>query len=167
MPDRSPGYELFSHPFGTYTHVSATWRRDAHCWVVLYGTASSDTNQTQPMVARFSTDLVRWSDPQPIFDPLRDAAYGTSWMHDPSADHISDIPPRQAAKPERLGLRRVHRRPVHQVVPAGPHPAAGVHAVDGRALSDPADGDVDDAGRPRRLTGALSATVGVGYRIGD
>jgi hypothetical protein len=96
VPDRSPGYELFSHPFKTYTHVSATWRRDAHCWVVLYGTASSDTNQTQPMVARFSTDLVRWSDPQPIFDPLRDAAY-SSWMHDPSADHISDIPPRQAA----------------------------------------------------------------------
>jgi hypothetical protein len=99
VPDRSQGYELFSHPYGTYTHVSASWQPDPGCWVVVYGTASSDRNQTSPIVARFGTDLVTWSDEQPIFDPLQERAYG-QWMHipqpiAPSADHINEIPPPQ------------------------------------------------------------------------
>jgi hypothetical protein len=82
-PDSSPGYELFAHPFpGQYTHVSSSWLSSAQCWVVLFGSASDTTNQDQPILSRFSSDLLTWSDKVPIFDPKRERAYG-AYMHDP------------------------------------------------------------------------------------
>ena len=95
--DRSPGYELFAQfAEARYTHVSASWLREPRCWVVLYGTASDKVEQDRPIMARFSVDLLAWSDEVPLFDPNREHAYGV-YMHDPAAgDHIHpDLPPAQ------------------------------------------------------------------------
>jgi hypothetical protein len=66
------------------------------CWVVLFGTAGDKVNQDQPIMARFSPDLLTWSDEAPLFDPNREHAYGI-WMHDPATgDRINpDLPPAQ------------------------------------------------------------------------
>jgi hypothetical protein len=95
--DSTSGYELFAHPFpGQYTHVSASWLPGPRCWVVLFGTAGDKVNQDQPIMARFSPDLLTWSDEAPLFDPNREHAYGI-WMHDPATgDRINpDLPPAQ------------------------------------------------------------------------
>jgi hypothetical protein len=94
-PDSSPGYELFAHPFpGQYTHVSSSWLPCPQCWVVLFGRASDNVNQDQPIVARFSTDLLAWSDEVPLFDPNREQAYG-AYMHDPAKQDgfFPNLPP--------------------------------------------------------------------------
>jgi hypothetical protein len=95
--DNTPGYQLFAHPFpGRYTHVSASWLAGPRCWVVLFGRAAGDVNQDEPIVARFSPDLLTWSDEVPLFDPHREHAYGV-WMHDPAGgDQLNNIPPPQA-----------------------------------------------------------------------
>jgi len=95
--DSSPGYELFAHPYpGQYTHVSASWLPCPRCWVVLFGRGADKVNQDQPIVARFSPDLLTWSDEVPLFDPNRERAYGI-WMHDPATgDQINpNLPPSQ------------------------------------------------------------------------
>jgi hypothetical protein len=68
--DSSPGYELFSHPTGKYTHVSALWLSDLQHWIVLYGTADADEpapHFDNPIMARFSKNLRDWTDPVPLF----------------------------------------------------------------------------------------------------
>ncbi len=93
--DNSPGYELFAHPFpGQYTHVSALWLRQPRCWVVLFSSAEdTHENFNQPIIARFSTDLLTWSKDVPVFHPA--TAKGV-WMHDPQGpDAILKMPPSQ------------------------------------------------------------------------
>jgi hypothetical protein len=82
-PDSSPGYELFSstQPIRE-PHVCANWIDAAGCWIAVY-TQAGDGQTTSPVVARFSTDLRKWSDEVVIFSPIRDHAYG-SWMYDPA-----------------------------------------------------------------------------------
>jgi len=95
VPDSSPGYELFAHPFpGQYTHVSASWLPKPKCWVVLFGCAANAQNQNQPIVARFSPDLLNWSEEKSLFDPDGEHAYG-AWMHDPAIPDgfFSSLPP--------------------------------------------------------------------------
>jgi hypothetical protein len=94
-PDSSDGYGLFSYP-SQYTHISLSWRHDAHCWILLYATASDiGTNFGAPAVARFSQNLIDWSDPVSLFDPVRDRAY-SHYMHQPAIDRINpDVPPSQ------------------------------------------------------------------------
>ena len=64
------------------------------CWVVLFGRASDTTNEDQPIVARFSPDLLTWSDEVPLFDPNREHAYG-AYMHDPTVQDpfFPNLPP--------------------------------------------------------------------------
>ena len=95
--DRSPGHELFTQfTKDQYTHVSSSWLPGPQCWVVLYGTASDKEDQDRPIMARFSVDLLTWSEEVPVFDPKRERAYG-AYMHDPgSGDRIHpDVPPSQ------------------------------------------------------------------------
>jgi hypothetical protein len=97
------GYELFSHPFGTYTHVSAAWLPGPERWIVLYGTANDKVNLDKPAVARFSDDLRNWSDEIALFDPNRERAYGV-YMHMPGKDTIHpNLPPHQPPGPEKPG----------------------------------------------------------------
>ena len=108
--DQRPGYELFSHrfgdghPVGIYTHVSAAWLSDPGCWVVLYSEAWDVRNLfREPIVARFSPDLLNWSDRVEIFHPTRDGAYGR-YMHEPGVDRIHpDQPPAQPTGPTSPG----------------------------------------------------------------
>ena len=98
-PDSSAGYELFSHAFPdsfSYTHVSAAWLPTLGLWVVLYATAWDEARRfVDPIVARFSRNLIDWTDPVPIFDPGIQGAYGR-YMHQPPLDRIHpDLPPRQ------------------------------------------------------------------------
>ena len=95
VPDNSPGYGLFGHPFAeSYTHVSAHWFEDPGYWVVAYGTAWDEQKRfTTPVQARFSRNLREWSEPIPLFDPAN--AYGR-FMHWPGGDDIHPrIPPAQ------------------------------------------------------------------------
>jgi hypothetical protein len=95
--DRSAGYELFAQfAENRYTHVSSSWLPGPRCWVVLYGTASDTQDQDRPIMARFSPDLLSWSDAVPVFDPNREHAYGV-YMHDPAgSDRIHpNLPPSQ------------------------------------------------------------------------
>jgi hypothetical protein len=105
VPDNSQGYELFQHPMhppdnpAQYTHVSASWLPGPRCWIVLFSAAWDITNQfDQPIIARFSPDLMSWSEMVPLFSPNREGAYGV-WMHDPQhqpPDRINpDLPPSQ------------------------------------------------------------------------
>jgi hypothetical protein len=96
--DDDPGYELFTHPHpGQYTHVSALWLNDAVCWVVLFSSAWNETGTFgEPIVARFSPDLLTWSDDVPVFDPDTSGAYGV-WMHQPGSPLMINpkVPPSQ------------------------------------------------------------------------
>jgi hypothetical protein len=94
--DSSPGYELFAHPLpGQYTHVSASWLPGPRCWIVLFSAAWDVSHQfEQPITARFSPDLLTWSQAVPLFSPIREKAFGV-WMHDPASgdDIYPDLPP--------------------------------------------------------------------------
>jgi hypothetical protein len=94
---QADGYQLFSHPFpGHYTHVCTAWLPGPERWIVLYGTAWDVTKRfDEPIVARLSKDLLDWSDEIPLFDPIREKAYGV-YMHMPGKDSIHpNVPPKQ------------------------------------------------------------------------
>lgn len=81
-----------------YTSVSAAWLAKVGLWIVLYSTAIDDAadfaRYRGQIIARFSSDLLKWSAPIPVFDPDREGAYG-KYMHWPgSGDTMDkDIPP--------------------------------------------------------------------------
>lgn len=96
FPDGSAGYELFAHPLPgwRYTHVSASWLPGPRCWIVLFSAAFDGTNEfSEPIVARFSPNLIHWSEQVMMFEPS--SAYGV-WMHDPDptrGDTLTYAPP--------------------------------------------------------------------------
>lgn len=104
-PNRAPGYELFTqlHP-GQYTHLSAAWFDKPGCWVVLYATAwDAAKTFTSPVMARIGRSLLDWSNEIPIFDPVREGAYG-AYMHDPGRDKINpNVPPEQPPPQDEPG----------------------------------------------------------------
>jgi hypothetical protein len=69
---------------------------------VVYATAWDEKQRfANPIEARFSPDLLTWSDPAAVFDPVRENAYGV-YMHHPQPqgvlppDRINpDLPPMQ------------------------------------------------------------------------
>jgi hypothetical protein len=107
--DTTEGFELFSHLWErdiSYTHVSAAWLDAPGCWIVLYAEAWDKMNRfSNPIVARFSLNLVDWTNAVMIFDPGREGAYGV-WMHEPGVDRIHpDMPPPQDIKPGQSDQR--------------------------------------------------------------
>ncbi len=109
IPDDDPDSGIFrhSHP-GQYSHVSATWLDGPQRWIVLYGTASDSKPKGAPyfqgpVVARISPDLLTWTDEIPLFDPVREGAYGIS-MHMPGKDRIFPlVPPSDPAAVDHPG----------------------------------------------------------------
>lgn len=100
-PDFSDGSWLFAHPQHrahpdfVYTHVSATWLPGPGLWVVLYSAAWNGIGvYTGPINARFSPDLMTWSDDFPLFTPGEPGAY-VPFMHDPNRPHPDGLWPNE------------------------------------------------------------------------
>lgn len=93
-----------------YTHLSATWLQGPRRWILLYSTADDDLNPESnlrlPTMARIGTTLWKWSKEIPIFDPVREQAYGR-YIHEKGGnDNIHpNLPPMQdlSVKPEHDG----------------------------------------------------------------
>lgn len=101
--DADPGYALFARPYGGYTHVSTAWLAGPEQWIVLYSNADGEANSDKPIVARFSKNLVDWSDEIALFDPMRDQARGV-YMHVPGKDTMHpNIPPSQPPGSDKPG----------------------------------------------------------------
>jgi hypothetical protein len=90
--DRNPdcAIPLFVLPRKQYTALSAAWLDGPKRWVLIYSKGNDDDLVKAPVVARFGSSLLSWSDEVVLFDPCRDRAYGADgYMHWPGIDDIT------------------------------------------------------------------------------